>query len=260
MDFETILYQKEDRIGLISINRPSSFNALNRQLIIEMNQLMDEINGDDNIGALIITGQGKSFAAGGDITELKKIKSSADAHAYSTMTFELLNKIEFLDKPVIAAVNGLALGGGCEIALACDIRIAADNAVFGLPEIKIGVIPGGGGTQRLPRLIGIGRAKELIFTGDPIDAHEAYRIGLTNKVVPLEGLMEEAKKMAGTFIKRPGFALKMAKTAVNEGINMDIRAALAYEMRCFEMLFSTDDQKEGMAAFIEKREAVFSGK
>jgi enoyl-CoA hydratase len=165
-----------------------------------------------------------------------------------------------LDKPVIAAVSGLALGGGCELALACDLRIAAENATFGQPEIKIGVIPGAGGTQRLPRLVGLGRAKELLFTGDTIDAQEAYRIGLVNKVVPVEALMSETRKLALKVTKQPPLALKTTKAVVNEGINMNIQSALALEARGFEILFSTEDQKEGMKAFLEKRKPIFKGK
>jgi len=209
---------------------------------------------------VIITGSEKVFAVGADIKEVSGIATSVDAHSFVTKVRSVFNKIENLEKPVIAAVSGLALGGGCELSLACDIRIAAENAMFGQPEIKIGVIPGGGGTQRLTRLVGIGIGKEMLYTGDPIDAEEAYRVGLVNKVVPLKSLMDEAKKMASKFSKQPGFALRMTKMVVNEGIKMDLQSALSHEARCFELLFSTEDQKEGMKAFVEKREPIFKNR
>jgi len=260
MGFETIMYEKEEGVGIIKINRPKSLNALNRQLIEEMSRVLDDIRADDEVRAVIITGSEKFFGAGADIKEIKDLDAPVDAYAFVSRAQAMYNRIEDLDKPVIAAVSGLALGGGCELTMACDIRIAAENARFGQPEIKIGVIPGGGGTQRLPRLVGVGRAKELLFSGDPIDAAEAHRIGLVNKVVPVENLMDEARNMARTYCERPTFAMKMTKTAVNEGMNMDLRAALAYETRCFEILFSTEDQKEGMNAFVEKRKGVYKGR
>ena len=169
------------------------------------------------------------------------------------------NQIENSEKPIIAAVNGPALGGGLELALACDIRIAAENAIFGSPEIKIGVIPGGGGIKRLTRLIGLGKARELLYTGEPINAQEANSIGLVNKVVSLQSLMVEAKKMAAKLVKQPRHALTLTKIAINKGMDMDLQSALANEARCFEILFSTEDQKEGMKAFLEKRKPVFKG-
>lgn len=260
MNFNTMSYEKEDRIAVITLNRPMSMNAINSEFVDELDRILNEIAEDDEIGAVIITGSEKVFAAGADIKEVSSISTPVDAHSFVSRVQSVFNKIEKSEKPFIAAVSGLALGGGCELALACDIRIAAENAMFGQPEIKIGVIPGGGGTQRLPRLIGLGRAKELLYTGDPIDAQEAYRVGLTNKVVPVESLMDEAKKMAGKFVKQPRFALRITKMVVNEGINMDLKSALAHEARCLELLFSTEDQKEGMKAFVEKRKPVFKNR
>lgn len=260
MNFETILYEKDEGIGIVTLNRPKSMNAISRLLISELDAVFGEIGDDSDISAVIITGNEKVFAAGADIKEIGMIHTPFDAHAFVIKILSVFNKIENLSKPVIAAVSGLALGGGCELSMACDIRIAAENAMFGQPEIKIGVIPGGGGTQRLPRLVGIGRAKELLYTGDPIDAKEAFRIGLVNKVVPGASLMEEARKIAGKMIRQPEFALKITKMVVNEGINMDLSSALAHEARCFELLFSTEDQKEGMKAFIEKRKPNFKGR
>jgi len=185
------------------------------------------------------------------------MSTPVDVHGFIKEAQAVINKFEDLEKPVIAAVSGLALGGGCELAMACDLRIATENAVFGQPEIRIGVIPGAGGTQRLPRLVGVTKAKELLYTGDSIDANEAYRIGLVNKVVPVASLMDEAMKMASKIARQPGVALRMTKFAVNSGMNMDIKSAMSYEARCFEILFSTEDQKEGVKAFIEKRRPAF---
>jgi enoyl-CoA hydratase len=259
MGFNTITYDKGDGIGVVTLNRPKSLNALCDELIAELGTVFDEIGEDRDVAAVIITGSAKAFAAGADIKEISQIASPAVAQGFVSRIHAVFNRIEGCAKPVIAAISGFALGGGCELALACDLRIAAENAVFGLPEIKLGVIPGGGGTQRLPRLVGVGRAKELLYTGDSIDAQEAYRIGLVNKVVPPESLMDEARTMAAKLAKRPPVALKMTKLAVNEGINMDLYSAIGHESRCFEILFSTADQKEGMQAFIEKREPKFTG-
>lgn len=256
----TMTYEKSEGIAIITLNRPKSMNAINREFICELGRLIDEIANDDEISAVIITGSEKFFAAGGDIKEISEIGTPIEAHRFVNSVQSLFNKIESLEKPVIAAVSGLAFGGGCELALACDIRLAAENASFGQPEIKIGVLPGGGGTQRLPRLIGVGRAKELLYTGDIIDANEAYRIGLVNKVVATSSLMDEAKKMALKLAQQPTIALKMIKTSVNKGINMDLPSALAHEARCFEILFSTEDQKEGFKAFVEKRKPNFKGR
>jgi enoyl-CoA hydratase len=258
MNFNTITYEKGEGIGIIKLNRPQRMNALSNEFLKELDLLIDDIKKDDEVRVLIITGDEKFFAVGADINELAGVITPQDAHLIEASS--ILNKLENLEKPVIAAVSGPALGGGCELALACDIRIASENAIFGQPEIKIGVIPGGGGTQRLSRLIGLGKAKELLYTGDSIDAQEAYRIGLVNKLVPVESLMDEAKKMALKLLRQPGFALKIIKMVVNDGINMDLRSALAYEARCFEILFSTEDQKEGMRAFMERRKPIFKGR
>jgi len=260
MVLNTITYEKSEGIGIITLNRPKSMNAINGEFISELDKLFDEIIRDDEISAVIITGSKKFFCAGADIKEISEIRTPMEAHLFVSRVQRLFNKIEKLEKPVIAAVSGLALGGGCELALVCDIRIAAENAIFGQPEIKIGVIPGAGGTQRLPRMVGLGRAKEFLFTGDTIDAHEAYRIGLVNKVIPVESLMAEAKKMALKLANQPPLALRMIKAVINEGINTDIQSALALEARYFEILFSTEDQKEGMEAFIKKRKPIFKGR
>ncbi len=260
MDFSTIIYSAEDGVGIITINRPKSMNAINDEFMRELDQVIDLIEDDNNVGAVIVTGGEKFFAAGADIKYIMGISTPLEAHEFVSAVQSLFSRLENLEKPTIAAVGGLALGGGCELALACDIRLAAENAIFGLPEIKIGVLPGGGGTQRLPRLIGAGRAKEMLYTGDPIDADEAYRIGLVNKVIKSDALMDEANKMAKKLRERPAFAFKMIKTSVNKGMSMDLQSGLAHEARCFEILFSTEDQKEGMKAFVEKRKPSFKGK
>ena len=260
MDYQNILYEKSEGMAVITLNRPKSMNALNSALFKELDDALTKIERDDEIKVVILTGTEKFFAAGADITEMEGILTPVDAHRFLKDVQAVFNRIEDLEKPVIAAVSGLALGGGCELTLACDLRIAAENATFGQPEIKIGVIPGAGGTQRLPRIVGLTKAKELLYTGDFIDAQEAYRIGLVNKVVPLASLMDEAKKMAAKIARQPGFALKITKMAVNGGMNMDMKSAMAYESRCFEMLFSTTDQKEGMKAFVEKRKPAFKNR
>jgi len=260
MTFNTLLYEKDGGIGIITFNKPESLNVINSEFVSELGQTLNEIEGDNEVNAVIVTGGEKVFVAGADIKEIIGITTSVGARHFGEKVRPVLQKLANLKQPVIAAVSGLAFGGGCEIALACDIRIAAENANFAVPEIKLGVLPGAGGTQRLPRLVGMGKAKEMLFSGDPIDAEEAYRIGLANKVVPVESLMDEARKMAKTFIERPGYALMTIKELVNKGMSMDLNSALAYEARCFEFLFSTEDQKEGMKAFVEKRKPVFKNR
>ncbi|AFM40104.1 enoyl-CoA hydratase/carnithine racemase [Desulfosporosinus acidiphilus SJ4] len=259
MAYETILVNIEEGIATITLNRPEVLNALNSQVFEDLADAAQTLGSDDSVRAVIITGGNKVFAAGADIGQM----ASATAVEISTgdrPSQRALNLLENIPKPVIAAICGYALGGGCELALAADVRIAADNAQLGLPEIKLGILPGGGGTQRLPRLIGSGRAKELIFSGDFISAQEAWRIGLVNKVVSPDQLFEEAYKMAKRFASRGAVALAMAKSAVNEGLRMDLEAGLEYEHKCFSLLFATEDQKEGMKAFLEKRPAKFQGK
>ncbi|MBE0616683.1 MAG: enoyl-CoA hydratase/isomerase family protein, partial [Proteobacteria bacterium] len=222
---------------------------------------LTDIEYDDHVGAVIITGSDKAFGAGADLKMISDLDGTVAAHRFfGRLGGEPYRRLASMGKPTIAAVAGLALGGACEVALACDLRIAADNASFGLPEVKLGLLPGGGGTQRLPRLVGVTKAKELLFTGDPIDAQEAYRIGLVNKVVPLERLLEEAQAMAARIASRPAFALRMIGAAVDGGVDLPLDAALAYEARCFEMLFSTEDEREGVQAFVEKRKPVYKGR
>jgi enoyl-CoA hydratase len=256
----TIKFRKEQQIGIISLNRPKQMNALNVEMIKKLSDLLDNISKNDEIRVVILTGNEKVFCVGADITEVSKFNTPVKAHTFVSEVQALFNRIEELEKPTIAAIVGFALGGGCELTLACDLRIAADNAMFGQPEIKLGVLPGGGGTQRLPRIIGITKAKELLYTGSSIDANEAWRIGLVNKVVPVKSLMDEARNIASKISKQPPYALKMTKLAINGGMNMDMKSAMAYEARCFEILFSTEDLKKGLKAFVRKREPTFVGR
>ena len=259
MDYTTILYEKSGGIGTITLNRPESMNALNSTLMEELSLLLGEISADGEVKVVILRGQEQFFAAGADLGEVAGIAKPDDAYHFSKFA-DVIRTLDDFDKPIIAAVSGIALGGGCELTLACDLRIAAESAVFGLPEVKLGVLPGGGGTQRLPRLVGATMAKELLYTGDFIDAKEAYRIGLVNKVVPAETLMDTARAMAKKIASRPAVAVRMIKNAVNVGLSMDLKSALAFEARCFEILFSTEDQKEGVKAFLEKRKPAFKNR
>lgn len=260
MNYETILYHKEGPTAIITLNRPKSMNALNNAMLSELRLVTEEIEEDEQVGVAIITGRDTFFAAGADLKEIADIHTPVAAHGLTKCAQSAVNRIEKMEKPVIAAVNGLALGGGCELALACDIRLAAESASFGLPEIKLGLLPGAGGTQRLPRLIGVGLAKEMLYCGDSIDAQEAYRIGLVNKICPPGSLLQEAKILAEKMSKRPRLALKTIKTLVNSGLDMSLFSALCHEARCFELLFATEDQKEGVKAFVEKRKPQFAGR
>ncbi|MEO0206698.1 MAG: enoyl-CoA hydratase-related protein [candidate division WOR-3 bacterium] len=242
-----------DKIAVLKVNRPDVLNAVNTETILEIESAMKEFNDNKEVRVVIITGEGKSFVSGSDISRLAQMDSLA-AREYSQIGQRVLSFIENMEKPVIAAVNGYALGSGCEIAMACDIRIASEKAKFGQPEVKLGLIPGHAGTQRLARLVGIGKAKELIFTGDLIDAQEAYNIGLVNKVVPADNLLEETKNIAKKIIENAGpNAVKIAKTVLNRGIDANLQTANSYETEAFSILFSTEEAKEGMKAFLEKR-------
>ena len=251
----------ENQIAVLTIARPGALNALNSETLDELNVVLSEIEARDDVKVVILTGGPdkkenpyKSFVAGADISEMVNF-SAAEARAFGMRAAEPFFKLTNMRQVTIAAVNGFALGGGCEIAMACDIRIAADNAIFGQPETGLGIIPGFGGTQRLARLIGMGRAKELIFTCDNIDANEAYRIGLVNKVVAKEELMDTAKAMAAKIISKGSYAVSIAKAAINNGYDMDIKNAVEMEANLFGITCSTHDKKEGMSAFLERRAA-----
>lgn len=256
---EFVGFRIDDRIALVTVNRPP-VNALNRQLEDELEDVFDELTGLQEVGAVIITGGGeKAFIAGADIKMISE-KRPEDASEMSAYTQRVLLKIERFDRVVIAAINGLALGGGCEVAMACDMRVMDESAIIGLPEVTLGLLPGAGGTQRLARLVGIGKAKELILTGDPIGAEEAKSIGLVERIAPKGEAVTEAKRLAKRVLSRGPVAITNAKRAINEGIDLPIEEGLKREAQLFSDLFKTQDMREGVAAFIEKRKPKFTGR
>jgi len=259
MEYKNIVLQKEDKVAVLTISRPKALNALNSETLKELDLAIDEIANDDKVYAVIITGAGKAFVAGADITEMKDLDVMG-GRRFGNLGNKVFRKLETLEKPVIAAVNGFALGGGCELSMACDIRIASVKAKFGQPEVGLGITPGFGGTQRLSRLVGLGMAKELIYTAKIINAEEALRIGLVNKVVALEDLLVEAKALANTIAGQAPIAVSLCKAAINKGMQLDIDSALSYESEIFGECFSTEDQSSGMTAFIEKTEKCFKNK
>lgn len=260
MAYENLLIEKEDGYAIMYINRPKALNAINDAVLKEMAAAIDEIDADPEVKVLIVTGAGdKSFVAGADIVWMYNMDQPG-CRKFSAFGEYVMRKLELMEKPVIAAVNGFALGGGCELAMACDIRLAAENALFAQPEVGLGVIPGFGGTQRLPRIVGEGRAKELTYTCNNIKADEAYRIGLVNHVYPLEELMDQAKKMAKKIIKQAPLAVGYAKHAINKGMQCDIDTGMAIESDMFGNCAATQDKAEGMGAFIEKRKPTWQAK
>ena len=247
-----VSYETENQIGIITINKPESLNALSSQVLDDLNAALDSVD-QNTIRCLIITGAGeKSFVAGADISEMANYNVE-QATAYGKKGNDLFRKIETFPLPVIAAVNGFALGGGCELAMSCDIRICSDNAVFGQPETGLGITPGFGGTQRLARLVPLGYAKQLIYSARNIKADEAYRIGLVNAIYPLAELMDNAKKLANTISMNAPIAIRNSKKAINDGLQVDIDSAIKIEEEIFGSCFASEDQKEGMKAFLEKR-------
>ena len=273
MAYNNIKFVNEDGIGILTISRPKALNALNTETVTELNDCVGKIEADESVKVVIITGEGaKSFVAGADIVEMST-KNPVEGRKFGKISQDTFTRIENLPQPVIAAVNGFALGGGNELAMSCDIRICSDNAVFacafryaaenakfGQPEVGLGITPGFGGTQRLPRVVGRGYGKEMIFRANMIDAQEAHRIGLVNKVVPQEELMDTCKKVAKEIMGNAPIAVQLAKTAINRGINCDVVTGIAYEDEVFALCFSTEDQKEGMDAFVNKRAKHFQGK
>lgn len=259
-EYTSLLCEIGDGVAVVAINRPEVMNALNGQVFSELGRIFAELEAEDKVKAVILTGSGsKAFAAGADISQMQRM-TTLEGRKLALTVKGAQDKIASLSKPVIAAVNGFALGGGCEVAMCCDFRIAAENARFGQPEISLGIIPGGGGTQRLTRLVGLARAKDLVLTGRIIDAREALEIGLVNRVVAADSLLSEAKKLAAGLGEKSGFALNMAKAALNGSVSLDLNSGLDYEIQCFAACFSTSDQKEGMAAFAEKRKPRFTGR
>ena len=250
---ESTILQKEGNIAILTISRPKALNALNSSVLKELDSILDQIENDEEIYTLIITGdREKAFVAGADISEMKDMNPK-EARNFSILGNKVFRRLENLRIPTIAAINGYALGGGCELAMACDIRIASETAKFGQPEVGLGITPGFGGTQRLSRIIGTSKAKELIFTGDMIDANEALRIGLVNRVVKKEDLLEEAKKLAVRISQNAPIAVSLAKATINRGSQADIDTAVMYEAEAFSQCFATEDQKDAMTAFVEKR-------
>jgi len=260
MTYENLLIEKESAIAFLYVNRPKALNALNKDTLLEMKDAIASISNDPEIDVLIITGAGeKAFVAGADIAYMQNL-TAIEGREFGALGQEVFGMIEAMEKPVIAAVNGFALGGGCELAMCCDFRIASTKAKFGQPEVGLGITPGFGGTQRLPRLVGAGMAKQLLFTADVINAAEALRIGLVNEVVNPEDLIARVKEIAGKICSKGKLAVRLAKVAANEGMQTDIDRAMTIEADLFGLCFSTEDQKEGMTAFIEKRSPLFVGK
>jgi enoyl-CoA hydratase len=259
MAYDNIIFEIENGIATITFNRPKALNALNLDLLQEFSQALDEIFANDDIRVLILTGAGeKSFVAGADITELATF-DPLGAKSFAQTGHETINKLQALPIPVIAAVNGFALGGGTEMAIACDFIYASEKASFGQPEINLGLIPGFGGTQRLPRLIGKNRAKEMIFTGKMISAAEAKEMGLVNKVCSQEALMGEVAKTAKTMASKGKVSLRAAKQAINSGMDVDLTTGCMYEINAFALCMASEDSKEGTTAFLEKRKPEFKG-
>jgi len=260
MAYENLLVERDDAVLVITINRPKVLNALNAGTLAELGEAIAGAGSDDAVRAIVLTGAGeKSFVAGADITELAVLTPiGGREHAHRGQA--LLDRIERLGKPVVAAVNGFALGGGCELAMACTLRLAADTARFGQPEINLGLIPGYAGSQRLPRLVGAGRALEMLLTGNPIGAEEAYRIGLVNRVVPAAQLMDEARALARALAAKAPVALRCILDAVRGGLGMSFAEAQEYEATLFGLVFATDDMREGTRAFLDKRKPGFTGR
>lgn len=257
--FENIKYEKKDHIAYVTIDRPDAMNALNNAVLDELFTAFYNISKDDEVRVAILTGAGKAFVAGADIAAMHRM-NPVEGRAMMIKGHNVMNLMESIEKPVIAAINGFALGGGCELAMACDIRIASEKAKFGQPEVGLGLIPGFGGTQRLPRIVGKSTAKKLIFTGDIIDAKTAAEIGLVEEPVAPEELMTTAEALAQKIIKNAPIAVGSAKTAINVGYDIDMKTASTVEIEAFTGPFSSEDKKEGLGAFLEKRPAKFQNK
>ena len=258
MTYQLLTLDVTDRIATITVNRPDKLNALNDATMTELGKIIDEVRADSTIGGIVVTGAGRAFVAGADIAELRA-KSKSQMHELARRGQEVFRRFETSPKPVVAAVNGFALGGGCELALACHVRIASEHAKFGQPEVKLGIIPGYGGTQRLTRIVGKGRALQLLMTGEIIDATEAHRIGLANQVVAPAMLMEASRGMAKAMLANGPLALARCIEVVNQGADLPLDEALALEARVFGELAATEDMREGTSAFLEKRAPAFRG-
>ncbi len=257
MTYENILARREGRVGVVQLNRPKALNALNRELMTELMDALTAFDADDDIGCMVVAGSQRAFAAGADI---KEMAAATPTSMLNNSFIDLWDKLAKVGKPVIAAVSGYALGGGCELAMACDMIVASETAQFGQPEINLGVIPGAGGTQRMTHAVGKAVAMEMVLNGRFLTAAEAERYGLVNKIVPAELYLEEAIKLATEIAARAPVAVRLAKEAVNAVYEMPLQAGLDHERRLFYLLFSTEDQKEGMDAFVNKRSPQWQGK
>ncbi|MGP8069086.1 MAG: enoyl-CoA hydratase-related protein [Candidatus Bathyarchaeia archaeon] len=257
MSYQNLLVKKEGAIGIVQLNRPKVLNALNFEIMSELVSGLEELDRDAAVNVIILTGGERAFAAGADLAEMSQ---TTPVDLLLGRRFELWDRIRKISKPIIAAVSGYCLGGGNELAMNCDIVIASESASFGQPEVNVGIIPGAGGTQRLPRVVGKYKAMEMILTGKSISADEAYRIGLVNHVVPPESLMEEAKKIATDIASKPPISIRSAKEAILKAQDTTLEVGLEFERKAFYMLFATEDGKEGMKAFLEKRKPTFKGK
>jgi len=257
MNFENVIVEKDGAIGVVTLNRPQALNALSYGLVKDLALAMQELDRDPEVRAIIVTGGEKVFAAGADIKEMAE-RGPFDERILERLAYR--DKINRISKPVIAAVSGFALGGGCELAMSCDIIIASETARFGQPEVNLGIIPGSGGTQRLTHVLGKYRAMELVLTGDMLNANDAERLGLVNRIVPVELLLEEARAVAKKIAAKPVLAIKAAKEAVLKAANMPLDEGLEFERKSFYLLFASEDRSEGMKAFLEKRKPEFTGK
>lgn len=260
MTYSNILVDYQEQIALVTINRPKALNALNTLTLHELSQVVEDLANNSSVRVVILTGSGeKAFVAGADIAEMNT-KTPLEARSFSQLGQKLMNQIESLPQPVIAAINGFALGGGLELAMACDIRLAGENARFGQPEVNLGIPAGFGGTQRLPRLVGSGRASEILLTAELLDAQEALRMGLVNRVYPKEELQEQALAMARKIAAKAPVAVQLTKSAIYKGANMDLISGQDYEAEVFALAFHTEDRKAGFKAFIEKSQTEFQGR
>ena len=258
-EYSTLIFEQKGQIGIVKVNRPEALNALNATVLEELSGIFGEIEADDSIGIAILTGEGRAFVAGADIAAMKEM-STLEGRAFMIKGQAVMQKIETLSKPVIAAVNGFALGGGCELAMACDFRFASEKAKFGQPEVNLGIIPGFGGTQRLPRLVGKGMAKMLIFGAEMIGAEEAKAIGLVEKVFPPDDLLPETEKFAELILTKAPIAVRLAKVAINNGMNVDLPTGVSFEAESTVAPFGSEDRIEGMGAYLEKRQPEFKDK